>query len=166
MRRHMFSLEQQWPRPRQCKGTHAARTLRFPLDAVADGRKHDGQAQVPCVDVFVWSGSRELENRNTVETTTHYRTERGDGVPVEEAGGGDGEEDARGHDDGEDNGAERLDGVEDEELCCWGAESDSVGLGLIELTWMDMSLGQQRVPVRWWSRWRRARSGSGWRGAS
>ena len=45
-------------------------------------------------------------------------------MPVEEAGGGDGEEDARGHDDGEDDGAEGLDGVEDEELF-WG-------IGLVE----------------------------------
>lgn len=37
-------------------------------------------------------------------------------MPVEEAGGGDGEEDARGHDDGENDRAEGLDRVEDEEL--------------------------------------------------
>lgn len=35
---------------------------------------------------------------------------------VEEARDGDGDEDARGHDDGEDHGAEDLDRVEDEEL--------------------------------------------------
>lgn len=66
-----------------------SRTFRLAFDTVADGGEHHQEAQV---------------------------AQRGDGVVIEEAGDGDGKEDACAHDDGEDHGPEGLDGVENEEL--------------------------------------------------
>ena len=65
------------------------RTFCLPLDPVAHGHEYNGHAQI---------------------------AQLGDGVSVDEAGEEDGEQDAHGHDDGEDHRAEVLHGQVDEHL--------------------------------------------------